>query len=75
MSVKFFNYYKQAEAQRDEVTAQRDQLLEALRPFADLLEYPDEYKPDSDGNAHLCVSVSDIKIARAAIATAESEGK
>lgn len=45
-------------------------LLAALRPFADLLEDPDEY-PDSQFEAF--VDVSDIKAARAAIRKAEAQ--
>lgn len=50
------------------VMAASPSLLAALRPFADLLEFPDEF-PDEFFDCR--VSVDDIKAAVAAIAKAE----
>lgn len=47
-------------------------LLEALRPFADLLESPDEWPDDT---FECFVDVADIKRAVAAIAKAEGSAK
>lgn len=48
-------------------------LLAALEPFADLLEYPEEATANEDGVIQLWVSLGDIKSARAAIAKAKGE--
>ena len=58
------------QAERDDARAQRDRLVEALRPFAACNPGPDTVGDHFESN--VCVSVGEVRAARAALAELEA---